>query len=131
MKFCSMGSEQFHADRRVERHRDRRDKAKLTVKFRSLRKCHTREVSCHSYENQTIRDILSICRSWCKVFVTGVPILTEISKCRKCLAKISSMIFQGKLTDSIYAVLRGHSEERTRRHDEASSRYSQLFCRNT
>ena len=83
MKFRSLGSEQFHADRRVERHRDRLDKAKLTFTFRNFANApknerrpqemshtHTQEVSYHYYENQLRRNILSICRSWCKVFVS-------------------------------------------------------------
>jgi len=36
MKFRPLGSQQFHADRRVEKHRDGHDKAKLTVTVRNF-----------------------------------------------------------------------------------------------
>ena len=36
MKFHPLGSEKFHEDRRVEKNRDRKDKAKLTVTFRNI-----------------------------------------------------------------------------------------------
>ena len=60
-----------------------------------------------------------------------VQILTKIGICPQSLAKISSTIFYANLTDDIHTVACGHSEWWTHRHDKASSRYSQLICKDT
>ena len=76
-------------------------------------------------------EIFSVYVGLSEMCLLPVSDLIEIGICRQNLAKISSTIFQGKLTDCIYAVLCGRSEERRRIHDETSSRYSQLLCRDT